>query len=176
MKLRRERRKKCEWMNGELLSLIHKRKFLYRKLKSDDFTDSNLFQLYKRTRNVSNNLYRKLKNEFYQRYCVECSKCPSRLWRVIRDVPGGGSARHNLTISVSELNSHFAFLVSSGCGDVPLLVPEGPDEDNAFRNFSPVTVHFVKALLLKLDVSKCGGPDNICPAILKDPTTSALLS
>ena len=24
MKLRRERRKKCEWMNGELLSLIHK--------------------------------------------------------------------------------------------------------------------------------------------------------
>ena len=37
---------------------------------------------------------------------------------------------------------------------------------DAFLEFSPVTAHSVKALLMKLDVSKSGGPD-ICPAILK---------
>ena len=124
LKLKRERRKKCAWMNGELLSLIHKRKMLYRQLKSGHFSDSNLFQLYKRTRNASNNLYRRLKNEFYQRCCVEYSRCRSKLWNVIRNVTGGGCAWHSLSIPVDELSSYFASLVSSGTGNAPHMFPK----------------------------------------------------
>ena len=48
LKLKRERRKKCAWMNNELLSLIHKRRFLYCKGKISLFNDADIFLLYRR--------------------------------------------------------------------------------------------------------------------------------
>ena len=110
LKLKRERRKKCKWMNDELLSLIHERKRLYRKWKGGHFNDVSIFSLYKRVRNASNNLYRKLKNEFYQTCCPEYSKNPTRLWRVIRDVTGGRRAQYAPSIPTSELSTYFASL------------------------------------------------------------------
>ena len=61
------------------------------------------------------------------------------------------------------LPEYFAALVSSGTGNAPLHVPEGPDTYDAFREFSPVAAHSVKALLMKLDVSKSGGPETSAP-------------
>ena len=71
---------------------------------------------------------------------MEYSKCPSKLRNVIRNVTGGGCARHCLSIPVDELSSDFASLVSSGTGNAPLHVPEGPDMYGAFREFSPLLI------------------------------------
>ena len=62
-----------------------------------------------------------------------------------------------LPVPVNEISRYFASLVSSDRGVAPLRVPEGPDKDGPFQEFSPVTVKSVEFMLARPDISKCSG-------------------
>lgn len=174
---KRVRKKTCPWMNTELRKLIHRRKWLYKRLKRCNFKDSSLFRDYRKLRNAANNQYRRLKNEYFSTQCAKYRKNPSAVWKAIKFVTG--KVPHAKTcnlIQAEDLNSYFGNLVSSPKNTHGLLIPHGPPTLDALTNFSVVTVDTVERHLTNLDGTKASGPDDISPWILKAAAPSLATS
>ena len=163
----RARKRKCLWMTPELLNLIHKRKWLYRRIRSCKFQDKVLFKQYRKVRNKANTLYRQLKNEYFQHLCLSYKKNPGKLWNVIRTVTGRDNQSAKPVLPLADLNDYFSSLVSSSHSTHPLPVPFGPPAPTAMIKFSEIMEEKVVSLLSNLDASKSAGPDGIPPWLLK---------
>ena len=70
-KLSRPRRKMCPFMSPALLSIIHERKRLYKQLHRPGADRSALYPQYRHLRTLGNNLYRQLRNKYYESCCVK---------------------------------------------------------------------------------------------------------
>ena len=181
-KFTRRRKKKCPWMTPELLDIIHQRKWLYRRLKSSNFKDNYLFKQYRKTRNLANNMYRQLKNDYFQHCCITYRKNPTQLWKVINTVTGRANQHATPDVPLADLNDYFSSLVSSSNATHSLQAPCGPPAQDAMVEFAEVSEEQVEHLLKNLDASKSGGPDDIPPWLLKSaasafaPSVSYLLN
>ena len=112
-----------------------RRKWMYRRMKSCRFNNNSLFAEYRRARNAANNLYRKLKNDYFHGCCWTYQDNPSRLWSTIRCMTGRKQQKMTPNVPSQELNSYFASLVSSPttpCFEVPF----GPPSDTALKCLS----------------------------------------
>ncbi len=165
---RRIRKKACPWVTAELRELIHRRKWLYKRLKRCNFNEDGLFREYRQIRNATNNQYRRLKNDYFKAQCANYRRNPSSVWKAIKYVTG--KAPHSRTthvVQADDLNSFFCKLVSSSKLHHCLETPCGPPVEDAMTNFTTVTVDIVEHHLANLDGAKSSGPDDIGPWLLK---------
>ena len=70
----------CPWMTPELLHKIHIQKSLYRKVLRTNHQDLNAIIKHRKLRNYTSNLYRKLKNEYFQNCLSQYRKSPRHFW------------------------------------------------------------------------------------------------
>ncbi len=165
VKRRCPRRRSCPFMIPQLLNLIHERKRLYRILHKPEADRAALFPVYRRLRSETNNMYRQLRNSYYQKCCKEYSQDPKQLWNVIRSLSGRSKPRLCLLASPSSLNSFFGELVSDQ--SVSHDVPFGPAAESDLTDFQEVSASQVESLLECLDVTKAPGSDEIHPSLLQ---------
>ena len=77
VKKRGLRRHSCPLLTPELLNLIHEWKRFYRLLRKPGAYPTTLFPAYRSLRRDANNLYRQLRNSYYQKCCQEYYKIRS---------------------------------------------------------------------------------------------------
>ena len=86
-----KRKKTCPFMSRELLDLIHLRKSVYRKLLCKGHNaalDRSLLSQFRRLRCQCNNLYRRLRNDYYRAVCLKYRSNPRSLRQVVNSVTG----------------------------------------------------------------------------------------
>lgn len=165
VKIRCPRRRRCLFMTPELLKIIHDRKRLYRQLCKPGADRDTLFPVYRRLRNDGNNLYRQLRNVYYQHCCLQYAKAPKQLWDLIKTACGRSKSRLCPLPSPNALNSFFAEMVSDT--SVSHEIPLGPANESYFVSFKKVTADRVEKMLENLNLNKAAGSDEILPIFLR---------
>ena len=80
----RSRKNRCPWMTPCLLNLIHKQKSLHRKIIRSNKQNQEAMKGHRQIRSLTLNMYRNLKNEYFQQRISEYRKLPKRFWSTIR--------------------------------------------------------------------------------------------
>ena len=162
----RKKKSRCPWMTPELLHLIHKRKSLHRKVVLSCHQNREALLQHRKLRNIVNNLYRQLKNAYFQDCLNQYRKLPRKLWSAINHVLG--RQRQSLPVSdniIPDITDHFRLLYVDSVNSCEL--PFGPAAQSSFTEFKPVHKSEVKRLLKDLIPNKAPGPDDISPLELK---------
>ncbi len=171
-----------EWINQDILDAIHLR---------DDLFKLKCFEEYKKQRNLVKRMIVRAKREHYQNTIQNNKGNSKKLWECIRKLSGSkatpypsvmknsdGNTFENEFDIASAFNEHFSQL-SRGETPDKLNSDMASEKLNAFVNsklqaseektFSipAITTNYVAKQLLKLDVSKAKGMDNISPFFLK---------
>ena len=151
-------------MSPELLHLIHKQKSAHRRVIKNKRRDVDLIAHHRKLRNQVNNIYRRLKNEYFQLRLQQYRKSPRHLWSAINHITGRHRQHHPSTAKLSDLIAHFRSLLFQP--DQTNVLPSGPDKSSSFCEFSPVSSQ-VEELIMDLGNDKAAGPDGILPSELK---------
>ena len=159
------RRHSCPFLTPELLNLIHERKRFYRLLRKPGADHTTLFPAYRSLRRDANNLYRQLRNSYYQKCCQEYSQDPKQLWNVIRSISGRCKPRLCLLASPNSLNNFFKELVSDHT--VSHNIPFGPANETDFTSFQEVSSNQIRRLLESLNTRKATGSDEVPASLLR---------
>ena len=168
-----KRKKHCPWMSPELLYQLHQQKSLHRRIKKTHHQQQDLILRHRKLRNRTNNLYRQLKNVYFQNQLHAYRRDPKTFWSTINNITGRQKANHQPpTMQLSSLAEHFKSLLHQP--GLTNALPFGPDKEDALCTFTPVTSAEVKTLLKNLVTDKAAGPDGIRPKELK--TAAAQIS
>ncbi len=159
------KRPRCPWMTPQLLNILHRQKSIYRKILRSNRKDSEAIKQHRLLRSQSTNLYRLLKNQYFQQHLAQYRNNPRNLWSAINHVTG--RRRHKLPPSakLSMLTEHFKTILRQP--GPAARMPFGPDEQHSFKKFRPVTTAEVELLLSRMASTKAPGPDTIRPSELK---------
>ena len=87
-KRKRHKSKHSPWMTLNLLNMIHKQKSLHHRIVRSNRQNINLISEHRVLRNQTNNLYRQLKNRYFQQVLQNYKKSPRHFWNVINHVTG----------------------------------------------------------------------------------------
>ena len=155
----------CPFMTTELLQLIEQRKSTYRKFRQTSSKDGALFSQFRKLRTKCNNLYRKLRNEYFTAQCLNFRKSPARLWRVIDQVTRRSAPRNSVQADVNHLSTYFHNITYDSNASCHL--PYGPPTQSTFSELSPVDSLEMQLVLESLDANKSPGPDGIYPGLLQ---------
>ena len=132
--------------------------------------NKDLILRHRKLRNRTNNLYRQLKNVYFQNQLHAYRRDPKTFWSTIT---GRQKANHPPpTMQLSSLAEHFKSLLHQP--GLTNALPFGPDKEDALCTFTPVTSAEVRTLLKNLVTDKAAGPDGIRPKELK--TAAAQIS
>ena len=171
IKNNRKRKKHCPWMSPELLYLLHQQKSLHRRIKKTHHQQQDLILRHRKLKNRTNNLYRQLKNVYFQNQFHAYRRDPKTFWSTINNITGRQKANHppppppdNATVVPHYFKS---LLHQPGLTNA---LPFGPDKEDALCTFTPVTSAEVRTLLKNLVTDKAAGPDGIRPKELKIAT------
>ena len=82
------RRQRCPWMTPRLLNLIHKQKSLCRKVLKSNKQDQVAIKNHRHLRNLTSNMYRCLKNEYFQNRIYQYQNSPKQFWSAINYISG----------------------------------------------------------------------------------------
>ena len=160
-------------MSPELLHLLHQQKSLHRRIKKTHHRQQDLILRHRKLRNRTNNLYRQLKNVYFQNQLHAYRRDPKTFWSTINYITGRQKANHPPpTMQLSSLAEHFKSLLHQP--GLTNALPFGPDKEDALCTFTPVTSAEVRTLLKNLVTDKAAGPDGIRPKELK--TAAAQIS
>ena len=162
----RKKKSRCPWMTPELLHLIHKHKNLHRKVVLSCHQNREALLQHRKLRNIVNNLYRQLRNAYFQDCLNQYRKSPRKLWSAINHVTG--RQRQSLPVSdniIPDITDHFRLLYVDSVNSCEL--PFGPTAQSSFTESKPVHASEVKRLLKDLIPNKAPGPDDISPLELK---------
>ena len=124
-----QKKKSCPWMSLELLHLIHKQKSAHRRVIKTKRRDVDLITHHRKLRNQVNNMYRRLKNEYFQ-LRLQYRKSPRHLWSAINHITGRHRQHHPSTAKLSDLIAHFRSLLFQP--DQTNVLPSGPDRSMHF--------------------------------------------
>ena len=156
---------RCPWMTPKLLQILHKQKSMYRRVVRSHRQDNAAILQHRLLRNTSNNMYRQLKNEYFQTRLDEYRKSPAQLWSAINFITGRKNQHFPVSASIPDLETHFKSLFSNP--GPPIAIPLGPANASAMLEFKSVSAAEVKRMLSDLVTSKAPGPDGILPSELK---------
>ena len=145
--------------------MIHKQKSLHHRIVRSNRQNKNLISEHRVLRNQTNNLYRQLKNRYFQQVLQNCKNSPRHFWNVINHVTGRKSQHFPVTAELCDLTDHFQSLLFQP--GLSRELPNGPATKHSLCEFSPVSSREVRQLLKDLDPSKAAGPDEIPPTALK---------
>ena len=160
------RRQRCPWMTPRLLNLIHKQKSLYRKVLKSNKQGQVAVKNHCHLRNLTSNMYRCLKNEYFQNRFSQYRNSPKQFWSAINYITGRQDQRLPPSVNLTDLASHFRHLLTQPQSKHNLLGPDGPDVEHSLCEVAFVSMAEVEKLLKGL-ISKASGPDNISSAELK---------
>ena len=164
----RRKRHRCPWMTPDLLRILHRQKFMYRRVIGSDHQDNAAVHEHRRLRNLFRNTYRQLKNEHFSNRLREYRTSPRKFWNTINLITGRQRPGLPPTINLSDLAVHFqSVLTTSPDNNASLKIPFGPHNINDFCAFGLVSEETVQQLLNKLVPGKATGPDGIGPTELK---------
>ena len=152
-------------MTPNLLNMIHKQKSLRRRIVRSNRQNKNLISEHRVLRNQTNNLYRQLKNRYFQQVLQNYKNSPRHFWNIINHITGRKSQHFLVTAELCDLTDHFQSLLFQP--GLSRELPNGPATKHSLCEFSPVSSREVRQLLKDLDPSKAAGPDEIPPAALK---------
>ena len=161
-------RRKCPFVTSELQALIRRRKAAFRTWRKGGSTDTKRYNSFQRLRTQCNNLYRRLRNQHYQRICAEYRKSPRRLWATINYVTK--RKPKSSPILAPNLNDHFHAIVHDPTSTYDL--PSGPVLEDALTSFDRVSTTEVERALRSLIPCKAPGPDGLLPGFLKAMASS----
>ena len=102
--------RQCPFMKENMLTLIHRRKSVYRRLRASKFKNVEFLHEF-RLRTQANNLYRQLRNIYYYSACRQYSRNPKKLWAVISVVTG----RKKTMAACPNSSSSFKQPLSNDC-------------------------------------------------------------
>ena len=149
IKNNRKRKKHCPWMSPELLYLLHQQKSLHRRIKKTHHQQQDLILRHRKLRNRTNNLYRQLKNVYFQNQLHAYRRDPKTFWSTINYITGRQKANHPPPrMQLSSLAEHFKSLLHQP--GLTNALPFGPDKEDALCKFTPVTSAEVRTLLKNL--------------------------
>jgi len=166
---RKKVRRRCPWLNDELVQLVRKRNKLHKRSAKDP-TNAALREQHREARREARRMDRKLKSEYFQDQCSTAT--PQKLWSVINTVAGRGKSSRDPQASVGDLSNTFGQVVHDGNRPHTLPTPFGPHISNSFGAFQPVTVEEVRKLLRKVKPNKATGSDNIPGLVLRETATA----
>ena len=136
IKNNRKRKKHCPWMSPELLHLLHQQKSLHRRIKKTHHQQQDLILRHRKLRNRTNNLYRQLKNVYFQNQLHAYRRDPKTFWSTLNYITGRQKANHPPpTMQLSSLAEHFkSLLYQPGLTNA---LPFGPDKEDALCMLHP---------------------------------------
>ena len=151
-------------MTPDLLQLIRDRKAAHRKWTKSG--DKEQLRIFRRLRTRSNNLYRRLRNEYNFDACLAFRHKPQRLWNVINTTTGRVLPQQPVPTPAETSNSYFHHFVH----DIGATydIPFGPHQPGDLDKFREVTQETVVKPLRNLDPSKAPGPDGMLPSVLRE--------
>ena len=154
-------------MTPRLLNLILKQKSLYRKVLKSNKQDQVAIKNHHHLRNITSNMHKCLKNEYFQNRIYEYRNSPKQFWSAINCITGRQDQRLPPSVNLTELASPFRHLLTQPQSKHNLSCPDGPDEERTLCEFALVSPAEVEKLLKGLNPSKVSGHDNISSAELK---------
>ena len=116
-------------MSPELLHLIHKQKSAHRRVIKTKRRGVDLIIHHRKLRNQVNNMYRRLKNEYFQLRLQQYRKSPRHLWSAINHVTCRHRQHHPSTAQLSDWIAHFRSLLYQP--DQTNVLPSGPDKSTS---------------------------------------------
>ena len=120
--------------------------------------------------NLTSNMYRCLKNEYFQNRIYEYQNSPKQFWSAINYITGRQDQRLPPSVNLTKLASNFRLLLTQPQSKDNLSCPDGPDVRRTLCEFALVSPAEVEKLLKGLNPSKAPGPGNISSA---EPKLSA---
>ena len=108
----RSRKNRCPRMTPCLLNLIHKQKSLHRKIIRSNKQNQEAMKRHRQIRSLTSNMYRNLKNEYFQQRISEYRKIPKRFWSTINYITGRKAQRPAPSIEMTQLTAHFQNLLT----------------------------------------------------------------
>ena len=127
-------------MNANLLTLIHRRKSLYRRPQASKFKNVEFLNEFRRLRTQANNLYRQLRNIYYYSAYRQYSRNAKKLWAVISVVTGRKKTTQPAP-GPQVLNNHYQTIAHD---DEPGYdLPFDPIHPEDFCEFTEVTTETV---------------------------------
>ena len=148
------RKTRCPWMTPCLLNLIHKQKSLHRKIIRSNKQNQEAMKKHRQIRSFTSNMYRNLKNEYFQQRISEYRKLPKPFWSTINYIIRRKAQRLAPSIEMTQLTAHFQNLLTCP-GMETLECPCGPSAERSLCDFNVVSRCEVENLLKDL---KAGPP------------------
>ena len=136
-KRKRHKSKHCPWMTPNLLTMIHKQKSRHHRIVRSNLQNKNLISEHRVLRNQTNNLYRQLKNRYFQQVLQNYKNSPCHFWNVINHVTGRKSQHFRVTAELRDLTDHFQSLLFQP--GLSRELPNGPATKHLLCEFSPVS-------------------------------------
>ena len=161
----RVKRKSSPFMNEELLQIIQRRKAAYRKWRKSNCESDTLFEEFRKLRNQGNNIYRRLRNRYYQMACHNYKNNPRLLWSTINQLTGRQHAKKVTPITATTLSQYFGKLTSDESSSY--ILPEGPSTLEDMNEFQNIHSDEIAQQLATLNPFKAPGPDGVLPSMLK---------
>jgi len=193
IKTRRVRNNQSPWLTCDIRALINHRNYLKKQATKTD--DSQVWDDYKKFRNLVNNEIKQSKNSYYHSHIENNRGNPKALWRTINQVSGRNKTKSN---SINEIKfnnttatepAEIAEILNDYFTNIgKALSSELQDSSTDFRAFlrpvesnfvfQPISVDFVIKFFNKMPVDKATGVDNISCRLLKEaaPVVAASLA
>ena len=177
----RKRSRGSPWITNEYLCIARDRNYF--KCKFDKHRTTDYWEKFKEFRNRANVLNKKLKKQYYKNLCIENGNDMKKSWKVLKNLlpKKDANSDHKILVNdqivvdkekVAELfNESFNNIQSqlTGANDSHLNInalQTLPQTAHEFK-FTEIEECFVLKELLKLDVSKAAGIDDLPPKLLK---------
>ena len=136
--LRKEIKPQCPWMTPELLNILHNQKSMYRRVVRSKRQYLRAVREYRQLRNY--NLYKQLKNNYFQQRLLNYRISPKPFWLTINHITGRQRQNLPTPVSLKAMEIHFQSLYTLPSDCQPNHIPEGPATKNSFAAFRPVSV------------------------------------
>jgi hypothetical protein len=128
-KVSRLKNRTNKWMTPDIMKLIHKREYLHKKaLQTNDSSKYNeLWNEYKKTRNLVNKSIKKNKRAYYDNISANCGNKPKELWTELSKVFPKAKNDVSNDISPDEFNYFFS--------SIGKRVADSSNHNNDFRKY-----------------------------------------
>ena len=143
-------------MNEEQLQIIQRWKAAYCKWRKSNCESDTLFEEFRKLRNQGNNIYRRLRNRYYQMACHNYKNNPRLLRSTINQLTGRQHAKKVTPITATTLSQYFERLTSDKSSSYTL--PEGPSALEDMNEFQEIHSNEIAQQLATLNPFKAPGP------------------